>query len=529
MTSPFHKQSTQPDLMASVGALPLPPAIGAYKIEGLLSKGGMSMLYLGIHPETKELIVIKVLSPAYISNPDAVERFLDEAKAIEMSKHPNIVKWYGHGKWEKGLYIAMEFIRGVSLRQFITQHSFSRKRALEVVLQVAYALHHLHGLNIAHRDVKPENILIDEEGEVKVIDFGIAQLHKEKGKSKTPGPLMGTLSYMSPEQKEDSTKASAASDIYSLGVVLYEIVLGKLSYGIVELNLLPPLLRAIAAKALAVSLKERYQDISEFIHALSHYLTSGELEQERPGSDQLKEVFEALERANQSLSFARLPEWPTVDLGFAKARGGDQLGLYSDFFTLPDGRYLIVLAPAYTSPIEALVGAAHARGLLRTLLRAQTPFEPHAFTQQVNGILANDTLKMPLAFLLLLLDPTQDTLTYLSAGCDSLLHIPSGATAVRRLSSPNPFLGAAAGTTFSEVSDSWGVGDLLILHTFTLPEHAPSVTRASFERAIDAAVEESRLFSTQRQADALLKKLLAEPSVAFVPFAKALICVQRVA
>ncbi len=528
MSFSFHKQTTLPDLTTSA-TIPLPQTIGPYKIEGFLNKGGMSFLYLGIHPQTKDLIAIKVLSPAYISHPDAMEHFLNEAKAIEMSQHPNIVKWYGHGKWEQGLYIAMEFVRGVSLKQFITQHSFSRKRALEVILQVAYALLHLHGLNIVHRDVKPENILINEEGEVKVIDFGIVQLHNGKKRNKKSSSLLGTLNYMSPEQKEDSTKVTPASDIYSLGVILYEMILGKLSHGLIELSLLPQHLRAIAAKALAVSPSERYTTISAFIHDLSHYLTSGELERERPGSDQLKEIFEAISKANKSLSPSQLPSWPSVDLGFSKASGSDQLGLYSDFFTLANGSHLILLAPAYTSPIEALVGAAHARGMIRMLLRAKTPLEPRAFIEQINQELTADTIQIPLAFLMLILDPTQDKLTYFSAGCDSLLHIPEGESVPRRLSSPNPFLGIDSAASFSEVNDNWNVGDQLILHTLTLPEHTPQPMREQFEESFDTGVQETLLFSAQRQADTLLQKLVVQPSIAYVPFAKALICIQRIA
>src|SRR5690606_36400224 len=108
-----------------------------------------------------------------------IKQFLKEAEIIALSNHPNIVKLYGQGEWEKGLYIAMEFIQGVSLTQFILQNSLSIKRSLEILLQVAYALLHLHSHGVIHRDLKPENILITENGGVKVIDFGIAQLEQE--------------------------------------------------------------------------------------------------------------------------------------------------------------------------------------------------------------------------------------------------------------------------------------------------------------------------------------------------------------
>ncbi|MDE3048213.1 MAG: serine/threonine protein kinase, partial [Verrucomicrobiota bacterium] len=184
--------------------MPLPQQIGPYKVESLLSKGGMSVLYLGIHPTTSKPIVIKVLSPKYCKNKEMASRFLKEAAIIGMAHHPNIVRLYGQGAWEKGLYIAMEFVQGISLRQFIQQKSLTHQRALEIILQVAYALCHLHTHGVIHRDLKPENILITESGEIKVIDFGIAHLQGEAGTERITQKrkVMGTPVYMSPEQKE---------------------------------------------------------------------------------------------------------------------------------------------------------------------------------------------------------------------------------------------------------------------------------------------------------------------------------------
>src|SRR5690349_1252107 len=217
----FYKQNTMPDLIPTDEEFPLPTMIGPYKIESLFSKGGMSLLYLGLDPEIKKALIIKVLSPSYVTHPEAVERFLKEAKVIALTNHPNIVKLHGQGEWEKGLYIAMELIHGISLKQFIMQHSLSMRRALEIVLQVSFALLHLHSHGVIHRDLKPENILITEDGEIKVIDFGIAQLHEEKEKKiEISGRFLGTPNYMSPEQKEDPFSVTFATDIYSLGVIL---------------------------------------------------------------------------------------------------------------------------------------------------------------------------------------------------------------------------------------------------------------------------------------------------------------------
>jgi eukaryotic-like serine/threonine-protein kinase len=283
----FHKQDTLPNLVTEEEEVHIPEKIGPYKIETLLNKGGMSWLYLGIDPQTKHPLAIKTLSPAHLKDPASVERFLKESHIIALTNHPNIVKLYGEGRWEDGLYIAMEWIRGISLRQFLMQQSLSLKRSLDIVLQVSYALRHLHSHNVIHRDLKPENILITEDGEIKVIDFGIAQLGLEKPVQPlfNQQGILGTPNYMSPEQKEDPSHVTFASDIYSLGIIAYELILGKLSYGVINISLLPKELRKIITKALAVSIEERYQNITDFIVDISRYLKSGSRSGQRDPRD----------------------------------------------------------------------------------------------------------------------------------------------------------------------------------------------------------------------------------------------------
>jgi eukaryotic-like serine/threonine-protein kinase len=530
----FYKQNTVPDLISGEEELPLPMMIGPYKIESLFSKGGMSFLYLGLDPETKKPLIIKVLSPAYVTHPEAVERFLKEAKVIALTNHPNIVKLYGQGEWEKGLYIAMELIHGISLKQFIMQHSLSMRRALEIGLQVAYALLHLHSHGVVHRDVKPENILITEEGEIKVIDFGIAQLHEENG-SKS-GPLsryLGTPNYMSPEQKEDPSSVSFATDIYSLGVVLYELVLGMLSYGIINLTALPKGLKKIAAKTLAVSVKERYQNISEFIHDISQYLNSGDLEKERPGTDQVKELHERIQKVNLNLSPIALPTWPQIELGIAKGRGMQQFGLYYDFFRFPNNTFLVLIASTISPSIEAATSIAVLRGMVRMQLNDFIPsgkalFKSIPFIEKLNRLIFEDPLGEKFALNFVLLDPLKDLATYVSCGFDALLHIPQGQTKPRKLSSGNDLLGVSVTAEFSETSDNWTAGDILILHSLAFAQEAKPQERDQLDQSMSDAIVENLLLSAQRQSEAILKKVSSIPAFSLIPYPKALISIQRI-
>ncbi len=503
--------------------------IGPYKIESLFSKGGMSLLYLGLDPETKKALIIKVLSPSYVTHPEAVGRFLKEAKVIALSNHPNIVKLYGQGEWEQGLYIAMELIHGISLKQFIMSQSLSMRRALEIVLQVAFALLHFHSHGVIHRDLKPENILITEEGETKVIDFGIAQLHEEK--EKTSAKFLGTPNYMSPEQKEDPSSVTFATDIYSLGVILYELILGKLSYGIIHLIELPKGVKKIAAKALAVSLKERYQNISEFVHDISQYLQSGELDKERPGTDQAKELNERIQKASLSLSPIALPTWPQIDVGVIKGRGLQQLGLYYDLFRLPNNTFLILIASTKSASIESAISIAILRGMVRMQLGEFTPsskamFKPVVFIEKLNRLICEDVFGEKFALNLVLLDPLRDQATYLACGFDALLHVPQGQTTIRKLESENDLLGTSATAEFSETTDNWNIGDTLILHSFVVPPEAKE--KEQWDLAFSEAIEENLLLSAQSQAEAIYKKQVVQPAFSLITYPKALISIQRI-
>jgi serine/threonine protein kinase len=197
----FHKQPTFPHFpKKETSPSEIPEKIGPYKIEALLEKGGMSLLFLGVEPKTHAPAAIKVLLPKYLSHPEMVARFLNESEIISLTNHPNIVKLYGHGEWENGLYIAMEYVEGISLRQYLLRNPISLKKALTIIIDIAYALCHLHSHGVIHRDLKPENILVTQSGEIKVIDFGIAQLLAEKpnldGQNKEQ--LIGTPIYISP-------------------------------------------------------------------------------------------------------------------------------------------------------------------------------------------------------------------------------------------------------------------------------------------------------------------------------------------
>jgi eukaryotic-like serine/threonine-protein kinase len=444
---------------------PFPKAIGPYKIESLLEKGGMSVLYLGTHPDTKDPVTIKVLSSKYLANADVVQRFLNEAQIIALADHPNIVKLFGYGEWAGGLYIAMEFIQGISLRQYLLQTPVSLKKSLEIIIDAAYALCHLHTHGIIHRDLKPENILMTEKGTIKVIDFGISQLLTEKKEPSTPWKkhFVGTPIYMSPEQKENPETVSYPSDIYSLGIIAYELVLGKLSHGQVHISLMPKGFQKILNKALQYKPQDRYQDIVDFISDVTAYLHSSTLQKEQKVGDQLSELSEDFKQAQGLLIPVSAPQWPQIDVGIVTNKSLSFPSYYYDFFSVYDG-YGICLGESLAKGAEGVLRTASLRGMVRVLCHLAAG--PAELARALNKSLSQDFIEQEFHLSYLMLSPKRHQLHFLSCGCYQLWYLASENVPVKILTD-NPPLGSDSQALFEEVTQPWEEGCLLLLSTLS--------------------------------------------------------------
>jgi predicted Ser/Thr protein kinase len=208
------------------------------EILGLLGHGGMGAVYRARQRGLDRLVALKILPPQISTEPAFAERFAREARALARLSHPNIVTVYDLGKSGVLYYFLMEFVDGVNLRQLMQTHRLTPRETLGIVPQICEALEYAHGEGIVHRDIKPENILMDQKGRVKVADFGLSKL-VEPGPTDVqltqPGQVLGTMHYMAPEQLEKPLEVDQRVDIYSLGVVLYEMLTGELPLGRFEL------------------------------------------------------------------------------------------------------------------------------------------------------------------------------------------------------------------------------------------------------------------------------------------------------
>jgi len=271
---------TNPDHPAAAPS-PLPPEQVAPQFPQLeilecLGRGGMGVVYKARQKALNRFVALKLLAPERVQDPAFAERFAREAQALAALSHPNIVTIYDFGQAGGFYYLLMEFVDGANLRQLLRTQKLTPAEALAIVPPLCDALQFAHDRGIVHRDIKPENLLLDKSGRVKVADFGIAKMLNAgvaesgggtgAGENSTAGAV-GTPGYSAPEQQTDPRRADNRADIYSLGVVFYEMLTGELPGQRIE----PPSrkvqldvrLDEIVLRALENKPEHRFQNVSE--------------------------------------------------------------------------------------------------------------------------------------------------------------------------------------------------------------------------------------------------------------------------
>jgi len=227
---PVPPPTTPPPSLASITEPPRVAGeryIGKYRVKGELGRGGMGAVYLAEQPGLGREVAIKELIQA--ADPVALRRFLQEAQVMARTSHPNLVQVHDMELQGNVNYLVLEFVRGRSLRDRMEEEQLPPPKVFAIMHGILQALDYAHRHQIVHRDMKPENVLISDEGQVKVADFGIARLLDDTGVGGTAtktGTTVGTPQYMSPEQVS-SSKVDGRSDLYSTGIVFYELVVGQ--------------------------------------------------------------------------------------------------------------------------------------------------------------------------------------------------------------------------------------------------------------------------------------------------------------
>ncbi|MFO0959493.1 MAG: serine/threonine-protein kinase [Isosphaeraceae bacterium] len=201
--------------------------LGSFTIGETLGEGAMGVVYRAVHDRTGKIAAIKVISSELATKGNAAERFEREAEILKQFSHPNIVRFYAYGRYQKRTYLAMEFIPGKTLDRVLARREMLPwEEVLELGVQLSEALHYAHQKGVVHRDLKPSNLMITDDGVLKLTDFGIAKDLDATALTGT-GRTLGTAAYMAPEQIRGTPAVSHKTDLYALGAVLYEMLTGR--------------------------------------------------------------------------------------------------------------------------------------------------------------------------------------------------------------------------------------------------------------------------------------------------------------
>jgi serine/threonine-protein kinase len=294
--------------------------LGPYQIVAPLGKGGMGVVYKAYQPNLRRYVALKVLPQRYTDDPTFVGRFWQEARAAAKLEHPHILPIYDYGEYEGYHYIAMQLVRDGSLVQLLHGDPLLLEQIGHIITQVSGALDYAHSREVIHRDVKPDNVLISRQSGCMLTDFGIAKLLESTAHLTLTGTSVGTPTYMSPEQIRGDEDVDGRSDIYSLGVVLYEMATGRppfqgptvqaIQWKHLKESPLPPCrlnpalpegVEAVILKALAKNREERYATASDMALALQAALPRGLLAGEQGGAAILGATPDVAEAEDQAV------------------------------------------------------------------------------------------------------------------------------------------------------------------------------------------------------------------------------------
>ena len=368
--------------------------VGAYRITAKLGQGGMATVYKAYHASMDRFVAIKVLHSAFKDDDSFYIRFQREAQIVGKLTHPNIVPIYDFATHETDPYIVMQFIEGETLKHRLKRQHLSLEETLSILPAVASALTYAHDRNILHRDVKPSNVLIDNNDIPFLADFGLARIASSGESTMSQDVLIGTPNYISPEQAKGEHNLGAGTDIYSLGIMLYEIVVGRVPfsadtpYAVVHDHIYKPLpipthvnptvpvsVERVLLKSLSKEPEDRYQSAVEMIDDFRSAVEESNLNELSAASVQV-ERFNDLSSASGST-----PDTPTsqnisdmVNAAVAQALSSQSEGAMQNPSATPTPtphgmQTPMAIPPVYPSGTPPPYSTAHRQGARRRTRR----------------------------------------------------------------------------------------------------------------------------------------------------------------
>ncbi len=433
--------------------------IGRYRVISKLGQGGMGAIYKARSPNGR-IVAIKIIKSE--KNFD-IDRFNRELDIISILDHNYIIRIRDRGFFEKKPYMVMDYADSINLRQYI--YSAEKKAIgdiLSIIIMVCEALKYAHSKGVIHLDIKPENILITKNGLIKIIDFGISKITSGLQSRTATDNIMGTPSYMSPEQKMGLKNIDSRSDIYSVGVLLYEMISGQFPSGLLRLDLIPKDIQLIIKRSIAYDREERYSDIDLMLVDLLEYKNKGNIQLDQ---DSLKAI-DTIERTREVLLKHLYPS------SMKKFRGFDYHVLYMPAFGIGgnyydiiemDKRYLgILVGNVFDKPdISSAIYLTMIRGFFKVF--SEIDPDPAMVLTSVNRYISRESFDMFAMFSYIVLDRKEKRLYFSNAGYRPLYYYSSEKEEFSEIRTDGIGLGILPESKYSVIAIAYKPGDIFAL------------------------------------------------------------------
>lgn len=480
--------------------------IGKYTVTGLIASGGMGAIYRGKSTDGTD-VAIKVIRNEYSSDQMLVKRFQQEVMISKLLEHENIVHTLDGGEDNGCHYCVMEYIDGKELRAAMKDGNLKLKQGLEFIKELCKGLQYAHSKQVIHRDIKPENIIITKDNDVKIVDFGIAQLNAPDAILKTATNVsMGSPVYMSPEQKSDFKNVDHRADIYAIGVMLYELISGELPGGLLRIDLIPEELRTIVSKAISYNVDDRYRSVKDMLDAINIYEQKGIVDSDQSKLEEFNEKIKLRQVMIDILYPKSKPEFEGFDLGCLYLPACGVGGNYYDYLDVDDDHYGILVGNVFEKPdLSSAIILTMIRSGFRLCAKGVT--DPATVMTQMNDYIAMEQIDHFALFSYLIINKKTKELTLSTAGYRPVHLLTQESSQVEPIQTKGIGLGIMEDVAFENKKVQLNPGDLVAMSSSGIVK-AKSLNDNEFgQKQLDDILIKDRNSSASQIVDSVEKSI----------------------